>query len=64
MFFCRVDMAGNITKRYSATRLQFARLTAEHIRFGSFTTRSRVPDRILLQLGGAPGRLALLVDGG
>lgn len=25
MFFCRVDMAGNITKRHSATRLQFAR---------------------------------------
>ena len=24
-FFCRVDMAGNITKRHSATRLQFAR---------------------------------------
>jgi predicted transcriptional regulator len=25
-FFCRVDMAGNITKRHSATRLQFAAL--------------------------------------
>ncbi|MDT0507119.1 short-chain fatty acyl-CoA regulator family protein [Novosphingobium sp. MMS21-SN21R] len=25
MFFCKVDMAGNITKRHSATRLQFAR---------------------------------------
>jgi XRE family transcriptional regulator, fatty acid utilization regulator len=25
VFFCRVDMAGNITKRHSATRLQFAR---------------------------------------
>lgn len=25
MFFCRVDLAGNITKRHSATRLQFAR---------------------------------------
>lgn len=24
-FFCRVDMAGNITKRHSATRLEFAR---------------------------------------
>ena len=24
-YFCRVDMAGNITKRHSATRLQFAR---------------------------------------
>lgn len=25
MYFCKVDMAGNITKRHSATRLQFAR---------------------------------------
>lgn len=25
MYFCRVDMAGNITKRHSATRLRFAR---------------------------------------
>src|SRR3546814_6126424 len=29
-FFCRVDMAGNITKRHSATRLQFARRSEEH----------------------------------
>ncbi|WP_103727532.1 short-chain fatty acyl-CoA regulator family protein [Novosphingobium sp. HII-3] len=25
MYFCRVDMAGNITKRHSATRMRFAR---------------------------------------
>lgn len=53
LFFCRVDMAGNITKRHSATRLQFARfggacpLWIVHEAVG-------VPDRILTQLGETP----------
>lgn len=48
-FFCRVDMAGNITKRHSATRLQFAR-------FGGACPlwivheAVAIPDRILTQL--------------
>ncbi len=49
VFFCRVDMAGNITKRHSATRLQFAR-------FGGACPlwivheAVAIPDRILVQL--------------
>lgn len=52
-FFCRVDMAGNITKRHSATRLQFAR-------FGGACPlwivheAVAIPDRILTQLGETP----------
>lgn len=52
-FFCRVDMAGNITKRHSATRLQFAR-------FGGgcplwiVHEAVAIPDRILTQLGETP----------
>ncbi|MDF0542839.1 short-chain fatty acyl-CoA regulator family protein [Sphingobium sp. H39-3-25] len=52
-FFCRVDMAGNITKRHSATRLQFAR-------FGGgcplwiVHEAVAIPDRILVQLGETP----------
>jgi predicted transcriptional regulator/DNA-binding XRE family transcriptional regulator len=52
-FFCRVDMAGNITKRHSATRLQFAR-------FGGacplwiMHEAVAIPDRILTQLGEMP----------
>ncbi len=52
-FFCRVDMAGNITKRHSATRLQFAR-------FGGTCPlwvvheAVAIPDRILTQLGETP----------
>jgi predicted transcriptional regulator/DNA-binding XRE family transcriptional regulator len=52
-FFCRVDMAGNITKRHSATRLQFAR-------FGGacplwiMHEAVAIPDRILTQLGRMP----------
>ncbi|MES2271643.1 MAG: short-chain fatty acyl-CoA regulator family protein [Pseudomonadota bacterium] len=52
-FFCRVDMAGNITKRHSATRLQFAR-------FGGACPlwivheAVAIPDRILVQLGETP----------
>lgn len=53
MFFCRVDMAGNITKRHSATRLQFAR-------FGGgcplwvVHEAVAVPDRIHVQLAEMP----------
>jgi predicted transcriptional regulator/DNA-binding XRE family transcriptional regulator len=52
-FFCRVDMAGNITKRHSATRLQFAR-------FGGACPlwivheAAAIPDRILVQLAETP----------
>ncbi len=52
-FFCRVDMAGNITKRHSATRLQFAR-------FGGgcplwiVHEAVAIPDRILVQLAETP----------
>ncbi len=52
-FFCRVDMAGNITKRHSATRLQFAR-------FGGACPlwivheAVAVPDRIMVQLAETP----------
>lgn len=53
IFFCRVDMAGNITKRHSATRLQFAR-------FGGACPlwvvheAAAIPDRILVQLAETP----------
>jgi predicted transcriptional regulator/DNA-binding XRE family transcriptional regulator len=52
-FFCRVDMAGNITKRHSATRLQFAR-------FGGACPlwivheAVAIPDRIQVQLAETP----------
>ncbi|MDF0489865.1 short-chain fatty acyl-CoA regulator family protein [Sphingomonas sp. H39-1-10] len=52
-FFCRVDMAGNITKRHSATRLKFAR-------FGGACPlwivheAVAIPDRILVQLAETP----------
>jgi predicted transcriptional regulator/transcriptional regulator with XRE-family HTH domain len=52
-FFCRVDMAGNITKRHSATRLQFAR-------FGGACPlwvvheAAAIPERILTQLVETP----------
>ena len=53
VFFCRVDMAGNITKRHSATRLQFARygggcpLWVVH-------EAVAIPDRVLVQLAETP----------
>lgn len=53
LFFCRVDMAGNITKRHSATRLEFAR-------FGGACPlwvvheAVAIPDRILVQLAEMP----------
>jgi len=52
-YFCRVDMAGNITKRHSATRLQFAR-------FGGACPlwvvheAVAIPDRIMVQLAEMP----------
>ncbi len=52
-FFCRVDMAGNIVKRHSATRLQFAR-------FGGACPlwivheAVAIPDRVLVQLAETP----------
>ncbi len=52
-FFCRVDMAGNITKRHSATRLEFAR-------FGGACPlwvvheAVAIPDRVLVQLAEMP----------
>jgi hypothetical protein len=52
-FFARVDMAGNITKRHSATSLQFAR-------FGGacplwvMHEAAALPDRILTQLAEMP----------
>lgn len=53
IFFCRVDMAGNITKRHSATRFQFAR-------FGGACPlwivheAAAIPDRIQIQLAETP----------
>lgn len=55
-FFCRIDMAGNITKRHSATRLQFAQfgggcpLWIVHDAVAS-------PDRILVQLAETPDQV-------
>ena len=52
-FFCRIDMASNITKRHSATRLQFAQ-------FGGACPlwvvheAVAIPDRILVQLAETP----------
>ncbi len=52
-FFCRVDMAGNVTKRHSATRLQFAQ-------FGGTCPLMvvheavAIPDRIFTQLAETP----------
>ena len=53
VFFCRVDMAGNITKRHSATRLQFGR-------FGGACPlwivheAVAIPDRIHVQVAEMP----------
>ncbi|MBX3593851.1 short-chain fatty acyl-CoA regulator family protein [Sphingomonas sp.] len=59
-FFCRVDMAGNITKRHSATRLEFAR-------FGGACPlwvvheAVAIPDRILVQLAEMPDDVRYVV---
>ncbi len=56
VFFCRIDMAGNITKRHSLTRLQFAR-------FGGTCPlwvvheAAAVAGRSLVQLGEMPDGL-------
>lgn len=60
VFFGRVDLAGNITKRHSATRLQFARfggacpLWIVHEAAG-------IPDRILTQLAETPDGVRYVV---
>ncbi len=52
-YFCRVDMAGNITKRHSATRLKFARFGGAcplwHVH-----EAAAIPDRILVQQAETP----------
>ena len=52
-YFCRVDMAGNITKRHSATRLQFARFGGAcplwHVH-----EAAAIPDRIMVQHAETP----------
>ena len=48
-FFCRVDLAGNITKRHSATRLQFARFGGA-CPLWSVHEAAAIPDRIMVQL--------------
>lgn len=52
-FFARVDMAGNITKRHSATRLQFARFGGA-CPLWNVHEAAAIPDRILIQLAEAP----------
>jgi len=52
-YFCRVDMAGNITKRHSATRLQFARFGGA-CPLWSVHEAVAIPDRILVQLAETP----------
>ncbi len=52
-FFCRVDMAGNITKRHSATRLQFARFGGA-CPLWQVHEAVAVPDRIQVQLAEMP----------
>ncbi len=52
-FFCRVDLAGNITKRHSATRLQFARYGGA-CPLWIVHEAAAIPDRILVQLAETP----------
>lgn len=52
-FFCRVDMAGNITKRHSATRLQFAALGGA-CPLWVVHEAVAIPDRVLVQLAQMP----------
>ena len=53
MFFLRVDMAGNITKRHSATRLQFARFGGA-CPLWNVHEAVAIPDRILVQRAAMP----------
>jgi predicted transcriptional regulator/transcriptional regulator with XRE-family HTH domain len=55
-FFCRVDMAGNISKRHSATRLQFARFGGACPLWGVHEAAA-IPDRIVVQLAEMPDGL-------
>eukprot|EP00741_Cyanophora_paradoxa_P009059 tig00001467_g8772.t1 len=48
LLFCRVDMAGNVTKRHSATRLQFAALGGA-CPLWMVHEAVAIPDRILVQ---------------
>ena len=52
-YFCRVDMAGNITKRHSATRLQFARFGGS-CPLWSVHEAAAIPDRIMVQHAETP----------
>ncbi|MBR0551673.1 helix-turn-helix domain-containing protein [Stakelama marina] len=52
-FFCRVDMAGNITKRHSATPLQFARYGGA-CPLWIVHEAVAIPDRIAIQLAETP----------
>lgn len=52
-FFCRVDMAGNITKRHSATRIQFARFSGA-CPLWVVHEAVAILDRILVQLAETP----------
>ncbi|MDO6415519.1 short-chain fatty acyl-CoA regulator family protein [Sphingomonas sp. BIUV-7] len=63
-FFARVDMAGNITKRHSATRLQFARLGGA-CPLWNVHEAAAIPDRILVQLAETPDgiRYVLMAKG-
>jgi len=53
IFFCRVDMAGNITKRHSATRFQFARFGGACPLWIAHEAAA-IPDRVLVQLAETP----------
>lgn len=53
IFFCKVDMAGNITKRHSATPLQFARFGGACPLWIAHEAVA-IPDRILVQLSETP----------
>lgn len=53
VFFCRVDMAGNVTKRHSATRLQFAQSGGACPLWIAHEAVA-IPDRILVQLAETP----------
>lgn len=52
-YFCRVDMAGNITKRHSATRLQFARFGGA-CPLWMVHEAVAIPDRIMVQHAETP----------
>ena len=53
VYFCRVDMAGNVTKRHSATRLQFARFGGS-CPLWVVHEAVAIPDRLLVQHSETP----------